>query len=184
MIAVGITDQLPASGTVREPAYTVEGMPADSWKLQFSMLSTTYGDFQAKSRSRCSRAGISPWRTAPRSASGDREPVDGQTVWPGQRAIEADACRQSEEGAAVGNCGWRRCRCKFGPRDEPGVAQWYAPALQAAILFGSQTSGTIVDAVGGCITLRSALPPEQMAQTLRAAIAEIDPLLALQQVQP
>jgi len=32
--------------------------------------------------------------------------------------------------------------------------------------------------------LRSALPPEQMTQTLRSAIAEIDPLLALQQIQP
>ena len=28
------------------------------------------------------------------------------------------------------------------------------------------------------------LPPEQMTQTLRSAVAEIDPLLALQQVQP
>ena len=32
--------------------------------------------------------------------------------------------------------------------------------------------------------MRSALPPEQMTQTLRSTIAEIDPLLALQQVKP
>jgi putative ABC transport system permease protein len=73
---------------------------------------------------------------------------------------------------------------KFGARDEPGIAQWYVPAQQPAILFGSQPSGTLIDAAGGCITLRSALLPKQMTQTLRSAIAEIDPLLALQQVQP
>jgi putative ABC transport system permease protein len=71
---------------------------------------------------------------------------------------------------------------RFGPRDEPGIAPWYVPAPQPAILFGPQTSGTLIDAAGGCITLRSALPPEQMTQTLRSAIAEIDRLLALQQV--
>jgi putative ABC transport system permease protein len=32
--------------------------------------------------------------------------------------------------------------------------------------------------------LRSALPPEQMTQTLLSTVAEIDPLLALNQVQP
>jgi ABC-type antimicrobial peptide transport system permease subunit len=32
--------------------------------------------------------------------------------------------------------------------------------------------------------MRSALPPEQMIDTLRTTIAEIDPLLALQEVQP
>ena len=33
-------------------------------------------------------------------------------------------------------------------------------------------------------TLRSALPPEQMIETLHSTVAEIDPQLALQQVQP
>ena len=36
----------------------------------------------------------------------------------------------------------------------------------------------------GFVALRSALPPEQMIQTLRSTMAEIDPLLALQNVQP
>jgi ABC-type antimicrobial peptide transport system permease subunit len=38
--------------------------------------------------------------------------------------------------------------------------------------------------MGGYITLRSQEPPEQMVQILRSTVAEIDPLLALQQVQP
>src|ERR1700756_986928 len=40
------------------------------------------------------------------------------------------------------------------------------------------------DPAGGYITLRSALPPELMTQTLRSGVADIDPLLALRQVQP
>ena len=105
--------------------------------------------------------------------------------WPGQQAIG----KRMHVGNPKKGLPWATvvgvvADARFGARDEPGMAQWYAPALQPAILFGPQTSGTLMDAAGGCITLRSALPPEQMTQTLRSAIAEIDPLLALQQVQP
>ena len=58
------------------------------------------------------------------------------------------------------------------------------PAEQPATLYGSDFSGKITEPAGGFITVRSALPPEQMTKTLRAAVAEIDPMLALQQVQP
>ena len=37
--------------------------------------------------------------------------------------------------------------------------------------------------MGGFIVLRSIYPPEQMTQTLRAAVAEIDPQLALQPIE-
>jgi ABC-type antimicrobial peptide transport system permease subunit len=73
---------------------------------------------------------------------------------------------------------------KIGSPDEPSSDQWYMPAQQPATLFGSESAGKLTEAAGGYITLRSALPPEQMTQTLRASIAEIDPLLALEQVQP
>jgi len=54
------------------------------------------------------------------------------------------------------------------------------PALQPAII-GTPEKRAGLDS--GFITLRSSLPPEQMVQTLRSTIAQIDPLLALQQVQ-
>jgi predicted lysophospholipase L1 biosynthesis ABC-type transport system permease subunit len=78
---------------------------------------------------------------------------------------------------------------KMGSRDEPSKDQWYTPARQPATLYGlephgSGSSGKLTDAAGGYITLRAALPPDRMTQTLRATIAEIDPLLALRQVQP
>lgn len=72
----------------------------------------------------------------------------------------------------------------LGPRDEPSEDQWYCPAEQPAILSGSNPSQTLASSAGGYITLRSALSPEQMIQTLRSTVAEVDPLLALRQVQP
>jgi len=77
---------------------------------------------------------------------------------------------------------------KMGSRDEPSDDQWYTPARQPATLFGSdsdsKSSGKRTESAGGYITLRSGMLPEQMMQTLRSTVAEIDPLLALQQMQP
>jgi putative ABC transport system permease protein len=73
---------------------------------------------------------------------------------------------------------------KIGPRDELSADQWYSPAQQPAILYGSESAGKFTDPAGGYITVRSALPSAQMRDSLRSTIAEIDPLLALQQVQP
>jgi len=73
---------------------------------------------------------------------------------------------------------------KRGSRDEPSDDQWYIPAEQPAILFGANAASNLTNPAAGYITLRSSLPAEQLTQTLRASIAEIDPLLALDQVQP
>ena len=73
---------------------------------------------------------------------------------------------------------------KIGSRDEPSNEQWYIPAQQTASLYDTEFDGKLTSPAGGYITIRSALPPEQMGETLRASVAEIDPLLALQHVQP
>ena len=73
---------------------------------------------------------------------------------------------------------------KVGARDQPGDEQFYAAAQQAATLYGAAAAGSRTVAAYGYITLRSTLPPEQMTQTLRSAVAGVDPLLPLQQVQP
>jgi predicted lysophospholipase L1 biosynthesis ABC-type transport system permease subunit len=72
---------------------------------------------------------------------------------------------------------------KMGSRDQPSDDQWYTPAEQPATLHGIEPAGKLTDPVSGFITLRSSLPPEQMTQTVRYAVADVDPLLALQQVQ-
>jgi ABC-type antimicrobial peptide transport system permease subunit len=55
---------------------------------------------------------------------------------------------------------------------------------QPAIFNGVDASETLPNPASGYIALRSALPPEQMTQTLRSSVAGIDPLLAIEQVQP
>jgi putative ABC transport system permease protein len=55
---------------------------------------------------------------------------------------------------------------------------------QADVLYFADNTGKLADPAGAFITVRSALPPEQMVHTLRSTVAEIDPLLALEQVQP
>jgi predicted lysophospholipase L1 biosynthesis ABC-type transport system permease subunit len=64
------------------------------------------------------------------------------------------------------------------------MEQWYVPAAQPATLYGPHFNGTLTGAAGGYITFRSALPPEQEVHMLRTTVAEVDPLLVLDQPQP
>jgi putative ABC transport system permease protein len=73
---------------------------------------------------------------------------------------------------------------KIGARDEPDHDQWYYPQQQPATFLGQDASNTLTSAADGYITLRSTLPPDQMKQTLRSTVAELDPMLALQHIQP
>jgi putative ABC transport system permease protein len=70
------------------------------------------------------------------------------------------------------------------PRDMPGIDQWYTPMDQPATLYGSGTPRNLSGPPSGYISMRSALDSEHMIQTLRSTVAEIDPLLALHEVQP
>jgi predicted lysophospholipase L1 biosynthesis ABC-type transport system permease subunit len=105
--------------------------------------------------------------------------------WPGQRAIG----KRLHVGNPHKGLPWATvvgvvADTKLGSRDQPSSDQWYVPAQQPAILYGSGSSGVLTNPAGGYIALRSALPPEQMIQTVRSTCAEIDPLLALHEVQP
>ncbi len=73
---------------------------------------------------------------------------------------------------------------KLGSRDELSDDQWYMPGQQPAILFGFESAGRPTGITRGFIVLRSVIPAEQMTQTLRSAVAQIDPLLVLRPVQP
>jgi putative ABC transport system permease protein len=186
IVAVGITNFVPASGLYAAAAYTIEGAPEDSWKLQFSMFSITYGDYF--------RAIGIPLLDGRYFILDDRSNaplvvIVNQSMakhsWPGQRAIG----KRMHVGNPHKGLPWATvvgvvADTTIGSRDEPGSDQWYFPAQQPAILYGSAYAGKLTAPSDGYITLRSALPPEQMIQTLRSAVAEIDPLLALQQVQP
>jgi putative ABC transport system permease protein len=185
MVAVGITNVLPASGAMASATYTIEGEPAESWKLKFATFASTYGDYF--------RAMGIPLLEGRTFTMEDRANtplviIVNQTMakhsWPGQRAIG----KRMHVGNPKKGLPWATvvgvvADTRLGARDEPAADQWYSPMQQPAILYGTESS-KLTNADGGYIALRSALPPDQMTQTLRSTIAQIDPLLALQQVQP
>lgn len=184
--AAGIASAVPGTGAFAKSAYTIEGDSAANWKLKFAMFATTYGDyFQAM------RIPLLDGRYFTDADRADAPLVViindsmAKRCWPGERAIG----KHIHAGPPTKSYPWATvigvvADTKMGSRDEPSIEQWYIPADQPATLYGSDFKGQLTDSAGGYITFRSALPPQQMIHTLRAAVAEVDPLLALEQPQP
>lgn len=185
VIAVGITSALPASDRMNGSAYTIEGKSAASWKLEFAMFTTTFGDY-------FHALGIplleGRYFTVDDRADTPPVMIINETMakhcWPGQNPIG----KRMHAGSPTKPSPWATvvgvvADAKMGSRDEPDRDQWYTPAEQPATLYGTGYSGKLTDAAGGYIALRSTLPMEQVARVLRSTMAEIDPQLALQQLQ-
>ena len=186
VIAAGITNALPATDGSMAAAFTIEGEPVDGWKLKFAPLVIIYGDYFRAMDIPLLDGRMFTLEDGPNSPL---VVIVNQTMarhsWPGQQAIG----KRMHVGNPKKGLPWATvigvvADTKNGALDEPSTDQWYAPAQQPAILYGPEASGNPAGSAGGYITLRSTLPPGQMIQTLRSATAEIDPLLALQQVQP
>ena len=184
--AAGIANFLPASGPGAQSGYTIEGMPAERWKLKFAEFTLTYGDYF-----RAMGIPLIEGRTFTLDDNFNSPLVVivnqsmARDCWPGQSAIgkrmhAGNPQRKLQWATVVGVV----ADTKLGPRDEPSINQYYLPARQPAILYGADTPEKLAGLPSGFVALRSALPPEQMIQTLRSTMAEIDPLLALQNVQP
>ncbi len=186
IMAAGSAGALPASGAYPKAAYTIEGEPVGRWKLKFAMFATVYGDYF--------RALQIPLIDGRYFTEDDRSSsalvvIVNQSMashsWPGQRAVG----KRMHVGNPQKGYPWATvvgvvADVKMGSRDEPSEDQWYMPAEQPATLNGSDFAGKLTGPASGYITLRSALAPEQMKQTLRSTVAEVDPMLALQQLQP
>jgi putative ABC transport system permease protein len=67
--------------------------------------------------------------------------------------------------------------------DVPDKEQWYQPVTQAEKSVGPLGSPTDLNGNGGYIVMRTAMDPDQMANSLRKTVQSIDPQLALAQVQ-
>ena len=186
IIAVGTTNALPATGASGQAAYTTEGQLDENWKLKFASFAFVDGQYF-----RAMGIRLLDGRTFTADDRPDTELVVivnqsmAKDSWPGQSAIG----KRMHVGNPKKDLPWATvvgvvADTKTGARDEPSADQWYSLARQPAILYGSKFAGKLTEPAGGYVTVRSALPPDQMTRTLRATIAEIDPLLALQQVQP
>jgi ABC-type antimicrobial peptide transport system permease subunit len=62
--------------------------------------------------------------------------------------------------------------------------QFYQPPSQFKQTLGPYAPPDALVGNGGSIVMRSAMPPEQMADSLRAAVRSIDPQLPLTQIEP
>jgi len=185
VVAAGMTNSLPAADGFPQGAYTIEGAE-QGWKLKFAAFAMTYGDYFQAMRI--------PLREGRYFTKDDNQNAPlvlivnesmAKHCWPGRSAIG----KRMHIGNPQKGLPWATvvgvvADTKLGSRDAPNNDQWYTPAEQPAILFGEKRAAKLTLPTGGYITVRAALPPEAMTQTLRGTIAEIDPLLALSQVQP
>ena len=185
IVAAAVSSALPASGGWGGSAFTIEGVPTSAWKLQFSMFTVISGDYF-----RAMQTPLLEGRTFTPDDRADTPPVVlvnasmARHSWPGQDAIG----KRLHAGNPKKPFPWATvigvvADTKLGARDEPDQDQWYIPAQQPRTLFGPNPSGMRQGPGSGYIVVRSALPPEQMIQTMRSTVAEVDPMLALQQVQ-
>jgi putative ABC transport system permease protein len=186
IVAVGMINVAPATTRYPKTAYTIEGRPTDTWKPEFAIFSVIFGDYF-----RVMGVPLMDGRYFNTDDRSHSQPVVivnesmAKHCWPSERAVG----KRMHIGGPPMESPWATvvgivADTKMGSRDEPGSDQWYTPLEQADILYFSDDTGKLTGAAGAYITVRSALPPEQMIYTLRSTVAEIDPILALEQVQP
>ncbi|HEU4413517.1 MAG TPA: ABC transporter permease [Candidatus Angelobacter sp.] len=185
IVAAGITTALPSSGFSPEAGFTIEDQPAEKWKLKFGGFAITDGDyFRAMGMPLLEGRTFTPQDRANSPLVVIVNESMARHSWPGARALG----KRMHVGGPKKALPWATvvgvvADTKLGARDEPSLDQWYSPAQKPAILYGTASGETAGEPRGGYIVLRSALPPEEMTQTLRATVAEIDSRLALREMQ-
>jgi hypothetical protein len=104
--------------------------------------------------------------------------------WPNQDPVG----RRMRMGTPTGKTPWMTvvgevADTKLTSPDADAGEQFYRPVAQLEKDSGAYASPTDINGNGGFIVLRSALPPQQMENALRAAVQSIDPQLPLARVQ-
>lgn len=184
--SVGLINAAPATSRYPMTAYTIEGRPTDDWKPEFAIFSVIFGDYF-----RAMGVRLLEGRYFNPDDRPDSQPVVilnesmAKHCWPGQDVVG----KRMHVGGPTMKSPWATvvgvvADTKMGSRDEPTGDQWYTPMEQADLLYFSDHTGKLGGPTRSYVTVHSALPPEQMVHTLRSTVAEIDPLLPLEQVQP
>jgi putative ABC transport system permease protein len=184
--AAGLTNVIPASGFQGGGGFVVDESAHDqSAKLRVAPWAVTVGDYF--------RAMGIPLVSGRYLTSADKEDaplvvVVNQTLarhyWPNGDAVG----KRLRVGTPEAKTPWATivgivADTKLDSPDTPDQEQIYSPAQQYRAALGDFAPPGAVFGNGGYITLRSALPPEQMTNSLRSTVASLDPQLALQQIQ-
>jgi len=184
--SAALTSFLPASGEDNNGGFVVEGyVPQKGEGIHLATNSKVRGDYFGT-------MGIPLMRGRPFT---DHDQADAPLVvivnqklaehyWPHQDPIGKRARRgvpntQTPWLTVVGEIG----DVKLGSPDEATKEQFYLPVDQAEVALGQFADPTDLNGQSGYVVLRSALPPEQMENALRATVRSMDPLLPLTHVE-
>ncbi|MGA9979929.1 MAG: ABC transporter permease [Candidatus Sulfotelmatobacter sp.] len=184
--AVGVTSMLPAAGVEFQGTFTPEGyIPPKGAGLNLAWIPQVMGSyFQAQ--------GI-PIIRGRDFTRADREGAPlvvivnrtlAEHYWPGQDPIG----KRLHRGPTEADLPWLTIVGEIGEvrqivADVPTGAQIYVPSSQTKADAGSFVPPGMLTGNGGSIVLRSQLPPEQMANSLRSVVRSLDPQLPLTQVE-
>lgn len=184
--AAGFTSTLPGAGNENNTGFVAEGFePPQGAELQLAWPSQILGDyFQAE--------GIPLIRGR---AFNEADRADSPLVvivnralaehyWPGKDPIG----KRMHIGVKATPLPWMTVvgeigDIKQGTADGETKPQFYQPPSQFKVTLGQFATPDMLTANGGSIVLRSAMPPEQMEDSLRSAVRSIDPQLPLTQVE-
>ena len=184
--AVGVTSNLPATGNVGSNGFVPEGyVPPKGAVLNLAWSAKVMGDYF--------RAAGIPILRGRVFTSADIEgapPVVivnktlAEKYWPGQDPIG----KRVHIGVPETLLRWMTVVGEIGDikqtsADADTQSQFYMPFGQLKNDLGQFAPPGMLDGNGGSIVLRSAMQPEQMADSLRAVVRSIDPQLPLTQVE-
>jgi hypothetical protein len=184
--AVGVTTMLPAADVEFLGTFTPEGyIPPKGAGLNLAWIPQLMGNYFAAQ-------GIPVIRGRDFTPA-DREGAPlvvivnrtlAEHYWTGQDPIG----KRLHRGPKEANLPWLTVVGEIGDvkqlaADVPTQEQFYLPSSQTKADAGSFAPPGMLTGTGGSVVLRGQLPPEQMADSLRAIVHSIDPQLPLTQVE-
>ncbi len=184
--AAGLTSQLPASGDHSRSAFMADGYIAPKGSpLNLAWTSDVMGNYFPAMGIPLLRG-----RLFTEADNGTSQLVVivnrkiAEHYWPGQDPIG----KRIRWGTQEASTPWMTvvgevADIKQGAPDQDAHEQTYQPVSQVLLSYGSLASPAILVSNRGYIVMRSALPPEQMENALRATIRFLDPQLPLTQLQ-
>jgi putative ABC transport system permease protein len=184
--SVGITTFLPASGGNSNSTFIVDGyVPPKGAGLNLATVMLIYGDYlQAVGTPLLAGRTFTPADTAHSQLVALVNHKFAQHYWPNGDPIG----KRFRIGTQETPTPWMTvvgvvADVKENSPDAPTKEQWYQPIRQSEASIGSLGQPTDINGNQVSIAVRTATDPEQMANTLRAAVRSIDPQLPLAQVQ-
>ncbi|MGD0628810.1 MAG: ABC transporter permease [Terracidiphilus sp.] len=185
--AMGATSILPAVGFEYRATFTPEGyIPPKGAGLNLAWVPAVMGNyFQAQGIPIVRGRDFTPADNADAPLVIILNRTLAEHFWPGQDPIGKRLHRGPERATTlpwltvVGEV----CDVKQLTADAPTMNQFYLPTSQTKAAAGTFAPPGFLVGNNGYIVMRGAMPPKQMANSLRAAVRSLDPQLPLTNVE-